>query len=162
MDEISYEGETVEMRCDPPKGEPIPNVYWLKDSKEIDTHSDSSRFKLSNDFSLLILASRKSDSGNYVCVASNLVDKRLSKPAKLTLLDSSKKYTWSEWSNWSECSSPCGPGITKRIRTCQTTNKMAQIQNVSISMCGEGASFEEKQCQIMPCLSKNCFLILLS
>ena len=86
MDDISYEGETIEMRCDPPRGEPAPTVYWLKDNKEIDTSSDSSRYKLSNDFSLLILASRKEDAGNYVCIAFNQVEKRLSKPARLTLL----------------------------------------------------------------------------
>lgn len=177
MDEVSYEGETVEMRCDPPKGEPSPNVYWLKDNKEIDTQSDTSRFKLSNDFSLLIMAPKKSDSGNYICVATNSIDKRLSKPAKLTLLgtnsilaeshlftnvtifltqkDKSKKYTWSEWSVWSECSNDCGPGLIKRTRTCQTTNKMEQIQNVSISMCGNGPSFEDRPCQIIPCSSKT-------
>jgi hypothetical protein len=86
MDEITYEGETLEMRCDPPKGEPIPTVHWLKDNKPIDTNLDSSRYKLSNDFSLLILASKKEDAGSYVCVASNSFDTRFSKPAKLTLL----------------------------------------------------------------------------
>ncbi len=86
MDEMAYEGETVEMRCDPPRGEPMPNVYWLKDNSEIDTKSEFSRYKLSNDNSLLILAASVEDNGNYVCVASNLVEKRMSKPAKLTLL----------------------------------------------------------------------------
>ena len=86
MDEVSYEGETIEMRCDPPRGEPAPTVYWLKDNKRIDTQSESSRYKLANDFSLLILATRKEDSGKYVCVASNEVQVVKSKPAKLTLL----------------------------------------------------------------------------
>ena len=86
MDETAYESETIEIRCDPPKGEPIPSVYWLKDDKEIDTVSDSSRFKLSNDYSLLILASRKEDSGSYVCAAFNQIEKRMSKPAKLNIL----------------------------------------------------------------------------
>lgn len=86
MDEVTYEGDTIEMRCDPPKGEPTPQVYWLKDKRQINTNSDSSRFKLSNDFSLLILESRLQDSGNYVCVASNLADRRDSKPAKLTII----------------------------------------------------------------------------
>lgn len=86
MDEVSYEGDTIEMRCDPPKGEPAPVVYWLKNNQEIDTLSDSSRFKLSNDYSLLIMASKKEDAGSYSCVASNLANKRISKPAKLTML----------------------------------------------------------------------------
>ena len=86
MDEVSYEGDTVEMRCDPPKGEPSATVYWLKDGNEIDTSRDSSRFQLSNDFSLLILLAKREDAGNYVCVAFNQIEKRFSKPAKLTLL----------------------------------------------------------------------------
>lgn len=86
MDEIAYEGDTVEMRCDTPAGEPMPSVYWLKDNIEINTRSDSARIKLSNDNSLLILMSKITDSGDYVCVATNLVDKRISKPARLTIL----------------------------------------------------------------------------
>ena len=86
MDEVSYEGDTVEMRCDPPRGEPSASVYWLKDGNEIDTSRDSSRFQLSNDFSLLILMSKREDAGNYVCVAFNQIEKRFSKPARLTLL----------------------------------------------------------------------------
>lgn len=86
IDETYYEGDTIEMRCDPPKGEPEPSVYWLKDNQQIKTHLDSSRFKISNDFSLLILEARLEDSGNYVCVAWNNAEKRLSKPARLTLI----------------------------------------------------------------------------
>ena len=86
MDEMAFEGETVEMRCDPPRGEPPPSVYWLKDERHVATNSDSSRYKLSNDFSLLIFAARRQDAGYYVCVASNQIDKRASKPALLTLL----------------------------------------------------------------------------
>ena len=92
MDEISYTGDTVEMRCDPPRGEPPATVYWLKDSREIDTSRDSSRFQLSNDFSLLILVSKKEDAGNYVCVAFNQIEKRFSKPARLTLLGNIKHF----------------------------------------------------------------------
>lgn len=89
MDEVSYEGETIEMRCDPPRGEPAPTVYWLKDNKRIDTESETSRFRLANDFSLLILATRKEDSGKYACVATNQAHVVKSKPAKLTLLGTS-------------------------------------------------------------------------
>ena len=86
MDETAYASDTVEMRCDPPPGEPSPSVYWLKDNAEIDTVSDASRFKLSNDYSLLIMASRSDDAGLYTCVAFNQIERRHSKPAKLTIL----------------------------------------------------------------------------
>ncbi len=152
MDETSYETETVEMRCDPPKGEPLPSVYWLKDEKEIDTVSDSSRYKLSNDYSLLILASRKQDSGNYVCVAYNQIEKRKSKPAKLTVLESFRKYELSQWSDWSACNAKCGSsGLIKRTRACQTKNKLGQVQNVSLEMCKTGEPFEDLPCSLGPC-----------
>ena len=83
---MAFEGDTVELRCDPPQGEPTPTVHWLKNDVKINTRSDSSRVKLSNDFSLLILVANKQDAGNYVCVASNQYEIRLSKPAKLMLL----------------------------------------------------------------------------
>jgi len=67
-------------------GEPTPTVFWLKNSREIVTNSDSSRYKLSNDFSLLILAANRDDSDTYVCVATNQYEQRFSKPAKLTIL----------------------------------------------------------------------------
>jgi len=153
MDETAFEGETVEMRCDPPKGEPMPSVYWLKNNEHVDTVSDSSRFRLSNDFSLLILVTKKQDAGYYSCVAYNQIEKRVSKPALLTLLDKTKKYLWSPWSDWSICSSPCGPGVMKRTRTCQTTNSLAQLRNVSTTLCGNEPAVEDVPCQITPCLS---------
>lgn len=60
---------------------------------------------------------------------------------------------WSPWSDWSVCSSKCGPGSIKRFRSCQTTNKLAQIQNVSVALCS-GLATEEQPCEIMPCSSK--------
>lgn len=151
MDEAAYENETVEMRCDPPKGEPTPTVHWLKDGRAIDTSFDSSRYKLSNDFSLLILMAKAEDAGDYTCVANNEADRRQSKPAKLTLLSLDNKYFWSDWSQWSECPVQCGQGVVKRFRTCQTTNRMSQSQNVSISLCGMSQSVEDQLCQKPPC-----------
>lgn len=154
MDEVAYTGDSVEMRCDPPRGEPTPTVYWLKNNKEIITNSDSSRYKLSNDFSLLILAATRDDSDNFVCVATNQYEKRISKPAKLTILESTKKYFWSDWSAWSECPSvQCGGqvSISKRNRVCQTVDKMSQNQNVSNILCDPGLPTEEKTCDLTPC-----------
>ena len=72
-------------------------MYWLKNDVAIDTSVDSSRYKVSNDNSLLILVVNKYDSGTYVCVAHSSVDKRYSRPAKLRVLDGDGKYVWSEW-----------------------------------------------------------------
>jgi hypothetical protein len=83
VDEISFVSDSVELRCDPPVGDPSPTVTWLKDGENI---GQEMRFRISNDYSLLILLVRPEDSGEYSCVASNLADSRRSKPAMLTVL----------------------------------------------------------------------------
>lgn len=123
MDERVSVGEPVEMRCDPPRGEPAPSVYWLKDNKEVidmlamigSGGNESSRIRISNDFSLLILAAKRSDSGSYVCVATNTIEKRYSRPATLVVVDRPKNYTWSNWTDWSTCDHEC---LQYRVRHC--------------------------------------------
>ena len=41
--------------------------------------------------------------------------------------------------------------MLKRTRTCQTKNKLGQIQNVSLDMCGNGESIEELPCTMPAC-----------
>lgn len=151
MDEIAYVGDTIELRCDPPRGEPRPSVYWLKNGHKLNTRSGSSRVKLSNDFSLLILMARKEDAGDYICMATNQIEVVRSSKATLVLLDKKNKYIWSDWSDWSTCES-CR-SMSKRYRHCQTMNKLAQIETVSISMCGNEVSFEDRHCDV-PCVGK--------
>lgn len=86
MDEIAYVDDSIELRCDPPHGEPKPFVYWLKDNVIININLDNKRIKVSNDFSLLILTAKKEDAGAYTCVAKNEAGVSQSNPAKLELL----------------------------------------------------------------------------
>jgi len=154
MDEIAYEGDTVELRCDPPKGEPRPSVYWLKDGILRNTRSDSWRIKLSNDFSLLILEASKEDAADYVCAAINQIETVRSSSARLALLDLRHRYVWSDWSAWSECpqEGACGQVVvSKRYRHCQTRNKLAQVEKVPIAMCGTENSFEDRPCRTREC-----------
>ncbi len=123
-------------------------MYWLKDNVAIDTSIDSSRYKVSNDNSLLILVVNKYDSGIFVCVAHSLADKRYSRPAKLTVLDGDGKYVWSDWSEWSFCSVPCGEGIMRRTRACQS---VISSQNISDVFCPDGHSLEEEPCLLSLC-----------
>jgi len=154
MDEIAYLGDTVELRCDPPRGSPRPSVYWLKNGIQINTRSDSSRIKLSNDFSLLILQARTEDAGNYVCVATNQIETIESSSARLGILDLRHKYVWSDWSDWSECPQKCGRDdvTSKRYRHCQTINKLSQMEKVPISLCGSETSFQDRPCFIKECI----------
>ncbi|XP_059163925.1 netrin receptor UNC5C-like isoform X2 [Physella acuta] len=64
---------------------------------------------------LIINQARKSDSGNYTCGAENIATRRLSNPATLTVFVNG---AWSSWSDWSECSTTCGKGRQKRVRSC--------------------------------------------
>jgi hypothetical protein len=71
--------------------------------------------------------------------------------------DSSQKYTWSDWSDWSVCpyNTKCGQiTMRKRYRYCQTTNRMAQLQKVSVSLCESNDGFQSVEDQ--PCPMVQC------
>jgi hypothetical protein len=57
-------------------------ITWLKDNQPVEINRNG-RFILSNENSLLIAQVKKSDAGNYTCVASNIVGNYSSEPAEL-------------------------------------------------------------------------------
>ena len=56
----------------------------MKDNQAVENNRNG-RLILSNENSLLIAQVRKSDAGNYTCVASNLAGSYSSEPAELTV-----------------------------------------------------------------------------
>ena len=103
-------GKQVEIRCHPPKGKPRPRVikhlarqlspiqvglflqiYWMKNKMEIQVERDSN-FLQSADGHLIIVQVREQDMGNYTCVAENLINRRISPPARLDIFG--KKITF--------------------------------------------------------------------
>ncbi|CAH8654256.1 unnamed protein product [Heterobilharzia americana] len=59
------------LTCMPPKGDPDPEVFWLKNEKRVD--SKSFPHIIINDYNHLIIENTTvADSGNYTCVASCL------------------------------------------------------------------------------------------
>ena len=92
-------GDSVELHCQPPTGLPEPQVFWLKDGKPVD-EKDGNFITNSFDNQLIIRAAREKDSGEYICMASNGLTSRESKPARIDV------YTdggWGIWSAWSKC-----------------------------------------------------------
>ena len=72
-DVIALINETAELRC-VAKGDPQPTVTWKKDGSALDI--SNSRFHPKSSGTLQISNAKKSDSGRYVCIASNVHGKQ--------------------------------------------------------------------------------------
>ena len=76
-------GEPITLPCRPPKGSPEPEVAWQKDGVDV---ANSTRIMVAIYGDLRIHQVTESDSGNYICKATNAAGTRNSSPTKLTVL----------------------------------------------------------------------------
>ncbi|XP_060106911.1 roundabout homolog 4 [Heteronotia binoei] len=83
-DSVVTSGEQLLLECIPPKGHPEPKVSWKKNG--IPINEETGHYEVSG-AKLLVAHALKSDSGAYVCLATNPVGERESKAALVSVLE---------------------------------------------------------------------------
>ncbi|XP_051991912.1 ADAMTS-like protein 1 isoform X1 [Xyrauchen texanus] len=155
----------VEIKCQA-RGNPEPMILWTKDGREL---RNSSRVGLMPGGSLHIQAPSETDSGLYICTASNrLGSTSLSSQVQITAscVSSASEGNSSVCSNktklnyfchgqqcphrwqvstWSTCSVSCGGGMQSRSVTCQGDTGGSEA-------CAGRKPAVTRHCNLQPCV----------
>uniref|UniRef100_A0A915I2H0 Ig-like domain-containing protein n=1 Tax=Romanomermis culicivorax TaxID=13658 RepID=A0A915I2H0_ROMCU len=143
-------GGAVHIPCLPPEGEPRPEVFWLKNDREIESKSDPNVI-IAHDGALIIAVARLSDSGNYTCGARNVAAQRLSHAVPVTIYVDGG---WSEWTHWTgSCPSTCSEydhyaNVRKSLRR-QRYRQCIRPAPINGGRSCQGQSEQAKDCDIV-------------
>ncbi|XP_063304752.1 netrin receptor UNC5D isoform X4 [Pelobates fuscus] len=139
--DVPIDGMIV-LHCRPPEGVPTAEVEWLKNDEPIDAVSNDN-IDTRADHNLIIHKARLSDSGNYTCMASNIVAKRRSASATVVVFVDGN---WEVWSEWSVCSPTCehqrdrectAPAPRNGGKSCEGLSQ--ESENCTEGLCIQGA-----------------------
>ncbi|XP_013928850.1 PREDICTED: netrin receptor UNC5B [Thamnophis sirtalis] len=122
-------------------------VEWLKNEDVVDASQDTN-FLITIDNNLIIKQARLSDTGNYTCVAKNIVAKRRSTTATI-IVYGNVDGAWTEWSKWSACSTEC---THWRSRECMAPSPRNGGKDCS------GVLLDSKNCTDGLCMQNKRFV----
>ncbi|XP_075756833.1 netrin receptor UNC5A isoform X2 [Pelodiscus sinensis] len=143
--EVSIE-QTIVLRCQPPEGVPPAEVEWLRSEELVDAALDAN-LQVTPEHSLVVQRARLADTGNYTCVAKNMVARRRSAAAAVTVYVDGR---WSGWSRWSLCALDCThwrsrecsePAPRNGGQECQGAE--LETRNCTAELCSHPASGPE-------------------
>ncbi|XP_072421818.1 hemicentin-1-like isoform X1 [Chiloscyllium punctatum] len=137
LDTVVSVGDRVLLYCQA-AGEPSPTVEWTKNGHPI---RENGRLVVLQNSTLQILSAVKEDTGEYECVARNLMGSSFVGITVTVQVHGG----FSEWLNWGPCSVTCGQGIKERIRLCN--NPLPANGGRSC----HGWDVESRQCNAKPC-----------
>uniref|UniRef100_A0A673MPA1 Netrin receptor UNC5D-like n=1 Tax=Sinocyclocheilus rhinocerous TaxID=307959 RepID=A0A673MPA1_9TELE len=115
--EVPIKGMIV-LHCRPPEGVPMAEVKWLKNEELVSSLEDDN-IDTRADHNLIINEARLSDSGNYTCLASNVVAKRRSATATVVVFG---KITLICFIDLLWCLLIFSKNTTKRLSACEVIN----------------------------------------
>ncbi|XP_078083679.1 hemicentin-1-like [Mustelus asterias] len=137
LDTVVGLGDRVSLHCQA-AGEPLPTVEWIKDGQPV---RENERLVVLPNSTLQILSTVKDDTGEYECVARNLMGSSF---VAITLTVQ-VHGGFSQWLDWGPCSVTCGRGIEERIRLCDNP-----LPANGGRPC-HGWDVESRQCNAKPC-----------